>query len=132
MAERFKAAVLKTAKGKPFEGSNPSPSEFVEKTRADVDPLDSHPHTLPSRIFLDRLLRLGSAESLFFPADGKPAQKRLENKLRVRLWRYAERGEIRYREFNVLAVAGGRAVVRNLDPTEQGRKRNLRARPQDS
>lgn len=122
MAEGFKAPVLKTGESQGSAGSNPALSEFQEKRIEELEWFETHPHTVPSRKFLDRLLTLSGSDTLFFEERDEVRVKRLASKLRTRLWRYQAAGYIQKDSFHCLKVEGGYSVFRSQGAKKSGKK----------
>jgi hypothetical protein len=85
-------------------------------------------HVLASQYFLARLKQMKNRDTMFFSAQSEKEMKKIETRLRVRLWRYAEYGHIQYREYSVWRVEGGVTVLKNLDPNDNHEKRNIKRR----
>ena len=101
-------------------------NEFTIGKRGFVHTPKLAENILRSRFFLKRLKQLRVNEALYAMTPDKLEQKKILSRFRTRLWRYAESKNIGYREFSVRVINGGIKVIRNLDPLENFKKRNLK------
>lgn len=101
--------------------------EFTRTKRSSVRPKIAD-KDLAARLFLDSIVRMDFGDAFFFEARTERQIKRISSRIRTRLWRYAEIGKIKFREFNLWTVEGGVKLIRNMDPYENHAKRNLRKR----
>lgn len=78
----------------------------------------------PSDQFLGELIGLKNEDCLFFKTSTIEEKKKLSSRIRTRLWRYAESGHIKFREFNLFSDGNGLKLMRNLNPFDNHEKRN--------